>query len=204
MVDETGLETTQQNTAQIDARPYQLNLLKLERREMRPMALKVLNQSTSTKVKLAAVAGVAAMLVSLNTTSDAYAAKLNLKPAVAEQSTQVIRNAVACCDQIAEFVSLDASQTALKEQVTNLFLLIDDEHKRLEGFADELGARLVQAGGLPVSKDEKKAVQGGGGKDNASWLAKSGIVSAVLPDLEVEDGVQGGGGKDNVLWLNRL
>ena len=112
MVNNVRQDTTNPNTVTIDARPYQLDLLKVERRGMRPMALKVLNRSQSTKVKLAAVAGVAAMLVSLNGTSEAYAAKLNLKPAVVEQSALVLRDAVACCDQLAEFVAVGASQTS--------------------------------------------------------------------------------------------
>ncbi len=175
---------------------------------MRPMALKVLNGSQSRKAKLAAVAGVAAMLVSLNATSDAYAAKLNLNPAVAEQSTQVIRDAVACCDEITKFVNLDASQTALKEQIANLFALIDDEHKRLEAFADQLGARLVRAEGEPVPEDGDPGsdVGGGGGKESSLWLSKIKFQAdeTPAPESEPTPDVGGGGGKESLAWLSRL
>lgn len=172
------------------------------------MALKVLNGSQSRKAKLAAVAGVAAMLVSLNATSDAYASKLNLGPAVAEQSTKVIRDAVACCDEIANFVNLDASQTALKEQITNLFALIDDEHKRLEAFADQLGARLVRADGEPDPEgDPGSDVGGGGGKENSLWLSMAGFQADGEPDQEgggPGTDVGGGGGKENLAWLSKV
>lgn len=208
MVNNVRQDTTNPNTAPIDARPYQLNLLKLERRGMRPMALKVLSPAQSRKAKLAAVAGVAAMLVSLNATSDAYAAKLNLGPAVAEQSTNVIRDAVACCDEIAKFVNIDASQTALKEQITNLFALIDDEHKRLEAFADQLGARLARAEGEPGSEEGGAGtdVGGGGGKESSLWLSKIAFQAdgEIDPTSEPTNDVGGGGGKENLAWLSRL
>lgn len=208
MVNSVRQNTTNPNTAPIDARPYQLDLLKLERRGMRPMALKVLNGAQSRKAKLAAVAGVAAMLVSINVTSDAYAAKLNLKPAVAEQSSQVLRDAVACCDEITKFVNLNASQTALKEQIANLFLLIDDEHKRLEAFAGQLGARLVRAEDEPTPEDSGPGtdVGGGGGKESNLWLSKLNFQTDEIPTPESEpsNDVGGGGGKDNAAWLSRL
>lgn len=61
MVNSVRQDITNPITAPIDARPYQLGLLKLERRGIRPKALQVLNHAHSKMAKLAAVADVSEM-----------------------------------------------------------------------------------------------------------------------------------------------
>ena len=159
----------------LDARPYQLHLLKVERRGMRPMAHTVLNGNISKKAKIAAISGVAAMLVSLNGTSNAYAERLNLGPSSAAHSSEVLKNAVSCCDLIAKSVSVGAPESVVASKVTELFSLIDAEHQRLEAFAEKLGARLINVPSRLLPEDDENASDPGGEgeKTNIFWLRQN-------------------------------
>ena len=168
-------KNTTHSSKNLDARPYQLHLLKVERRGMRPMAKTVLSSSFSKKAKIAAISGVAAMLVSLNGTSNAYAEKLNLGSSSATHSSEVLKKAVSCCDLIAKSVSVGAPQSVVESRVVELFALIDAEHKRLENFADELGAKLINAPSRLLPHDDENANGQGdeGEKTNVFWLKQN-------------------------------
>ena len=172
-----------------DARRHQLKILKLERRGLRPMATTTLNPSISKKAKLASVAAVASILLSLQNAPQAYAQNLGLSNNDIAQTTTAIDTARGYCDEISALIKGDASGSQLMVPLANLFSLVDSEHARLESFADKTGARLISFG---------NATGTGGKPPMQAWL--TGMVSN-----DLSGNATGTGGKPPMqVWLNEL
>ncbi len=171
----------------LDARPDQLKLLKLENRQMKPLARVLLDSRAARPVKKAALAAAAAALVSLQSAPAEYAARIGVQTFDAEASTEAFNQARNALSELAALVEHDAGKEALFASIAGLFRTIDGEHARLETMARTIGARLLETG--------PRAVGDGGGNKNPPLMAWLGLMSS-------DNVVDGGGTKDPLsTWL---
>jgi len=146
------------NTGKIDIRPDQLKILKLENRGLRKMAVALLDKSSSKNTKYAAVAAVSAMLIAMSDAPSYFSDKLDLSPQVSQESAEKITLACTKCEALSSLVEAGAGRLEIITQIKELFSIVEGEHNRLESFAKEQGARLIESNLSP-------RVGGTGGKE---------------------------------------
>lgn len=152
-----------------DARSDQLNLLKFEKRCLRPMALTILDSSTTRKLKISTIAGVSAMLLTLQGAPEAYASTLGIDKGVVSRSEATIFEANSVCHEIATLIESGGDRAELEVSLEKLFTLIDNEHACMDKLAYEANARLLSGGA-----DNLAGGTGGGNEPltatNMKWL----------------------------------
>ena len=183
-----------QNSKSVDVRRDQLKILKLERKVMRPLATTLLSANAGRKNKLAALAAAAAAITALNTAPQDFMTKV--APSTQYVSQAAIVQAQAAVDHLATLVVDGAERADLFQGLTDLFVVIDNEHAKFLKFAEDAGARLLNASGDGVG-DPLGAGSGGGNCESMlNWLATDDGVGDPL-------GAGSGGGncESMVNWL---
>lgn len=166
------------------------------------MATLALSQNTSKRAKIAAVSAVAASIAALGGAPQAYAEKLGANETFAESSVAAMSEACTQCGKISKLISNNAAEQQLFGAIKKLFIIVDNEHARLEAAAISAGARL-----LPLDRTDR--VTGSGGKDdNDTWLnvtraTGSGGKEDNSSWLENGDVTGSGGKEDNKTWLSQ-
>ncbi len=140
----------------IDVRPDQLKILKLENRRLKPMAETLIDPKQHRSAKVAAIAAVALAISTQLDAPHAFAAKLGVSAASAEQSVAAFEQACDRCDDLIALVESGNSASTLKAPLVELFSIVQAEHEKMEELAKEAGARLVEHFGPSAAGDGSK------------------------------------------------